>query len=354
MVPPNAQRRKQKRRTKPVKPVPSGDVDMAGDDLIDENDRYQSPASPAAGGYPESYSIPGQYEEDPPRKTKKKSKSIPQQQPYPPPPASLMSRLPPPPPQSRQTVSDETLRTMQRRVSRDPIWDTNSQEERARIKEFWLTLPEDDRKSLVKIEKEAVLRKMKEQQKHSCSCTVCGRKRTAIEEELEVLYDAYYDELEQFANNNQQMPDNGTPMLAAGTSHAAHPMSRSHMDSAPSRHSHSHSHSHSHGRIQEIHDDEDEDDDFDEGDLEEEEEDEYSDDDYDDEYTSNATDEAPLDPTPANDFFSFGKSLTVKGESMPGCLVEKVPLVVHRSSKSLQPPLTQSANACARRHPDGR
>ena len=39
---------------------------------------------------------------------------------------------------------------------------------------------------------------MKEQQKHSCSCTVCGRKRTAIEEELEVLYDAYYEELEQY------------------------------------------------------------------------------------------------------------------------------------------------------------
>jgi hypothetical protein len=27
------------------------------------------------------------------------------------------------------------------------------------------------------LEKEAVLKKMKEQQKHSCSCAVCGRKR---------------------------------------------------------------------------------------------------------------------------------------------------------------------------------
>lgn len=79
------------------------------------------------------------------------------------------------------------------------IWNTTTQEERERIREFWLSLGEDERKSLVKIEKEAVLRKMKEQQKHSCSCTVCGRKRTAIEEELEVLYDAYYDELEQYA-----------------------------------------------------------------------------------------------------------------------------------------------------------
>ncbi|KAF1974676.1 hypothetical protein BU23DRAFT_552940 [Bimuria novae-zelandiae CBS 107.79] len=76
------------------------------------------------------------------------------------------------------------------------IWNTTTQQERERIREFWLSLGEDERKSLVKIEKEAVLRKMKEQQKHSCSCTVCGRKRTAIEEELEVLYDAYYEELE--------------------------------------------------------------------------------------------------------------------------------------------------------------
>jgi hypothetical protein len=52
----------------------------------------------------------------------------------------------------------------------------------------------------VRLEKETVLRKMKEQQKHSCSCAVCGRKRNAIEEELEVLYDAYYDELESYAS----------------------------------------------------------------------------------------------------------------------------------------------------------
>lgn len=81
------------------------------------------------------------------------------------------------------------------------IWNTTTQEERERIREFWLSLGEDERKSLVKIEKEAVLKKMKEQQKHSCSCTVCGRKRTAIEEELEVLYDAYYEELEQYATH---------------------------------------------------------------------------------------------------------------------------------------------------------
>ncbi|KAF9804679.1 hypothetical protein IEO21_09293 [Rhodonia placenta] len=50
---------------------------------------------------------------------------------------------------------------------------------------------------------------MKEQQKHSCSCAVCGRKRNAIEEELEVLYDAYYEELEQYANYQQRYISSG-------------------------------------------------------------------------------------------------------------------------------------------------
>jgi len=40
---------------------------------------------------------------------------------------------------------------------------------------------------------------MKEQQKHTCSCPVCGKRRVAIEKELEILYDAYYDELETYA-----------------------------------------------------------------------------------------------------------------------------------------------------------
>jgi hypothetical protein len=60
------------------------------------------------------------------------------------------------------------------------IWSTSSTEERERIKEFWLGLGEDERRNLVKIEKDTVLRKMKEQQKHSCSCAVCGRKRSVL------------------------------------------------------------------------------------------------------------------------------------------------------------------------------
>ncbi|CAG8589183.1 24221_t:CDS:1, partial [Gigaspora rosea] len=57
---------------------------------------------------------------------------------------------------------------------KDGIWNTNNNEEQQRIREFWLQLGEEERQSLVKFEKKAVLKKMKEQQKHSCSYSVCG------------------------------------------------------------------------------------------------------------------------------------------------------------------------------------
>jgi len=60
---------------------------------------------------------------------------------------------------------------------RSKLWSSSTEQDRERIKEFWLGLSDIERRDLVKLEKEAVLKKMKEQQKHSCSCAVCGRKR---------------------------------------------------------------------------------------------------------------------------------------------------------------------------------
>ncbi|CZR61835.1 related to Stress response protein nst1 [Phialocephala subalpina] len=180
-------------------------------------------------------------------------------------------------------------------ISKEKIWNTSSQEERERIKEFWLSLGEEERKSLVKVEKDAVLKKMKEQQKHSCSCTVCGRKRTAIEEELEVLYDAYYEELEQYANHQG---DGGPPMMPPprrfGTMSGLQPPNRlppAFNGQQPSR-----------GRIVEQPGD-DEDDDGEE---------EYSEEDGDeDDYSEEEPEELPR--SHATDFFNFGNSLTVQG-----------------------------------------
>jgi len=188
------------------------------------------------------------------------------------------------------TLSNAALRSAHKMTSgNDHIWNTSTQAERENIKQFWLELGEDERRSLVRVEKEAVLRKMKEQQKHSCSCSVCGRKRTAIEEELEVLYDAYYQELEQFASHDEDLPESprsmGPPRTPVAYRNQAHPMAGAY----PVQ-----------GRIHELDengDELDEEDDYDE----EEDEDEYSDD-YDDDL-----------PSGPADFFQFGNSLTVKG-----------------------------------------
>jgi hypothetical protein len=170
------------------------------------------------------------------------------------------------------------------------IWNTTTLEERERIREFWLSLGEEDRKSLVKIEKEAVLRKMKEQQKHSCSCSVCGRKRTAIEEELEVLYDAYYEELEQYAHHQQ---DVGRLVPDANFGHASSaPHPRPLMTTHPPP-----------------------------GHYDDEDEDEYSGEEEDEDYSNSEissdgeydSEERSLPPPEAADFITFGSSLTVKG-----------------------------------------
>lgn len=170
-------------------------------------------------------------------------------------------------------------------------------EERERIKEFWLSLNEKDRKGLVKIEKQTVLAKMKEQQKHSCSCTVCGRKRTAIEEELEVLYDAYYDELESYANRQQSLGP-GIPMLPPPRSYA-HPMSHvttSDQDYHPST---------NRKRLQDVSQHE-----IESAEEEFEDDDTYSGDES-EQYSDEDAEDIPRGP--AAGFFTFGQSLTVKG-----------------------------------------
>lgn len=201
---------------------------------------------------------------------------------------------PPPPPPSNQHIPLNSHGPTQNE-SKDRIWNTSTNQERERIKEFWLSLGEEDRRSLVKVEKEAVLKKMKEQQKHSCSCTVCGRKRTAIEEELEVLYDAYYEELEVYAN-----PSNGSYEHGVTPRMYAHPMARM----PPNRHTQMQNRQVSRSRIQELRDDEDIGD-----------EEEYSEDEDDEEISEDELEEQAMRPIPSGttDFFNFGKSLTVQG-----------------------------------------
>ncbi|KAL9101387.1 MAG: hypothetical protein Q9163_003345 [Psora crenata] len=202
-------------------------------------------------------------------------------------------RPPPPPPPPLSQSRSTSIAHVTRPGQKDRIWNTSTAEERERIKEFWLSLGEGERRGLVRIEKEAVLKKMKEQQKHSCSCTVCGRKRTAIEEELEVLYDAYYDELETYANHQQ-----------FGLDGSAIPPSRSYARSRPpippSQYNHPRGGQLSRSRVEELGEDEDTGD-----------EEEYSEEDEDDDISEGEIDK-PMDS--AGGIFNFGNSLTAQDD----------------------------------------
>lgn len=200
-------------------------------------------------------------------------------------PASDSKRL------SRKVNKPSATNGGEDKSGKDRIWNTTTNEERERIKDFWLNLGEEERKSLVKVEKEAVLKKMKEQQKHSCSCSVCGRKRTAIEEELEVLYDAYYEELEQYANQ-QQLP-----------SQTSISSSRNHINRPPRP-----------GRITEVLHSDDSEASYDEEEEEDLSEDDLlTDDDLSDENEEEYSDEEYAEDHAPPEFFKFGNSLTVKG-----------------------------------------
>ena len=51
--------------------------------------------------------------------------------------------------------------------------------DRETIREFWLELGEKERRELVRVEREAMLRKLREEQKYACTCNVCVRRRYA-------------------------------------------------------------------------------------------------------------------------------------------------------------------------------
>lgn len=244
----------------------------------DDDEHYDQDYHPASNGRPAS----GYIGSPPPHaskkhKKKKRGSAAAQQSPYP----SLLSR-----------PSASSHSTSKLGKGSDGIWNTSTNEERNRIREFWLSLGEEERKGLVKIEKEAVLRKMKEQQKHSCSCTVCGRKRTAIEEELEVLYDAYYEELEQYANIQQD----GHPALHSVLRYPP-PRGSAHHHRLMTNH-------HQIAEYEEEYDSEEEHEDYDDDGSEISSDGEYS-----------SEDRGSLPPDRA-DFLQFGSSLQVKGTGL--------------------------------------
>lgn len=198
------------------------------------------------------------------------------------------------PEQQSQGVTYRQHHEVARPQTNDRFWNTNSNEERERIKAFWISLSEDERKNLVKLEKDTILKKMKEQQKNTCSCAVCGRKRSAIEQELEGLYDSYYRELENYANRADGS------LIGGPGNFALQPPREPHIGypgPVPAR-----------GRLVEhVHE------------VEDDEEDSYVEEEYEDEdevYSEDelSDDERRPDDRVIADFLDFGNSLQVKGK----------------------------------------
>jgi hypothetical protein len=294
-------RKKQKRREKeaakraaqePPPPARNGVPPALAQQYADEGDFY----SDEDEDY-EDYGANGDgYGHDPMQSDAGKKPRRKKKAPSGPPPLAysqhVASRHSPAPAHAMRSGHAPIVTGMRTGSSKDRIWNTSTEEERERIREFWLSLGEDERKSLVKIEKEAVLRKMKEQQKHSCSCTVCGRKRTAIEEELEVLYDAYYEELEQYAHHQQDVGSFIPEANYGCASSAPHPRPILNTQPPPGAY------------------DDEEEEEYDSA------EEEGEDSEYDSEISSEggySSGEPSLPPPEPSDFFRFGSSLQVKG-----------------------------------------
>lgn len=83
------------------------------------------------------------------------------------------------------------------------IWAQSSVQDRENIRAFWLGLSNAERRDLLQIEKDSVIKKMKESHRTACGCAVCGRKKVNIETELGHLYDKYYEELVDYAADQQ-------------------------------------------------------------------------------------------------------------------------------------------------------
>ncbi|BEI88499.1 uncharacterized protein CcaverHIS019_0112170 [Cutaneotrichosporon cavernicola] len=190
------------------------------------------------------------------------------------------------------------------------IWTAATPEEREAITQFWLRLSDADRRELLQLEKDSVLKRMKEQQRHSCGCAVCGRKKVNIEMELEQLYHGYYADLEQYTSHQRaaMTSQDCPPPPGAGPFPGSVEIDSSgqllKLDHLAPNQSH-------HPSVDDSFDEDEDDEDF-------EDEEELDDDDL-------ASEEAGTDyarkhkavaprPEGSNDFFGFGKNLaTIKG-----------------------------------------
>lgn len=106
------------------------------------------------------------------------------------------------------------------------------------LKKYWLSMPLEEKKKLLDLERESVFNIMKDQQRITCNCSVCGKKREIIEQELKKLYDEYSHSVE--TQNSITHSLFASPRPSTQNCH-------SHQDT----HNHSSNHIHQHSGIQE-------------------------------------------------------------------------------------------------------
>lgn len=88
-------------------------------------------------------------------------------------------------------------------MARARTWAAQSQAEREKVRNFWRGLDAAERKDLLMIEKDWVMRRVKDGQRTGCACAICRRKRSLIEHEVDTLYLHYYDKLERALDSSE-------------------------------------------------------------------------------------------------------------------------------------------------------
>ena len=68
------------------------------------------------------------------------------------------------------------------------------------IHEFWQQLSDQERTDLSRVPKDELPKRMKEQQKYTCTCNVCIRRRIVVEEELNTLYGQFLADMVDVQN----------------------------------------------------------------------------------------------------------------------------------------------------------
>ena len=152
----------------------------------------------------------------------------------PPPPAPAPTSAPPPPHSAMQRRTKSSLNVNGEHAPMFPMHmagaapppsgsalTIGSAEERDKIHEFWLSLSRQERRALVEADEQNVLRRLKEYQRHACTCAICVRKRMTIDAKICELYGLYYDAVETHATRKTGPVDRTFAAAAAAVAAAA-------------------------------------------------------------------------------------------------------------------------------------